>query len=149
MAYRPGPGAYQHQRQQRHEQPQRRARSTMEMSQSREITGISALDEETSHLQQSRGGARGGRRSQSQSSWNEGPAERARRELERESSGQEYYYDDDGGPGGAEEEVIDDAGSYTVDDRGRETDQYLDTSPDQAGTGAEMVVDEEEVASTQ
>ena len=122
------------------------------MSQSREITGISALDEETSHLQQSRsrGGARGERRSQSQSSWNEGPAERARRELERETSGQEYYYDDDGRPehmGGAEEEVVEDAGSYTVDDRGREADQYLDTSLDQAG--AEMVIEEEEVASTQ
>ncbi len=135
----------QQQRQQRYEQPQRRARSTMEMSQSREITGISALDEETSHLQQSRGraGGRGGRRSQSQNSWNEGPAERARRELEGEAGGQEYYYDDDVSDDRGED-VIDDEVSYTVDDRGRETDRSLDASLDRSAT--EMVVEEEEVA---
>jgi hypothetical protein len=149
---------------QRYEQqpPQRRARSTMEMSQSREITGISALDEETSHLQQSRGrggggrGGGGGGRSRSQnSSWNEGPAERARRELEGEQE-DDYYY---GGDGEVVEED-DGGGAYAADDRdrgggGRERGDRgrgggggggaAAAARDDDG-GAEMVVEEEVVA---
>jgi hypothetical protein len=138
----------QQRQQQRYEQPQRRARSTMEMSQSRDITGISALDEETSHLQKSRGrgAGRGGRRSQSQNSWNEGPAERARRELEGESGGREYHYNDHGS-GDRAEDVIDDEVSYTVDDRGREADRSLDESLD--SDAAAMVVEEEGVEAVQ
>ena len=87
------------------------------MSSTREITGISALDEETSRLQQQRGGGGGGggrgrgggARSRSQnSSWNEGPAERARRDLEDSGGG----YDDDG----VDDPYDDRGGSY--DDEG-------------------------------